>query len=67
MAVVKGKFHGTTAIPYSSGISPNYSVSGAFGSPTHAGGSMSVHFSFRHNALPPCDDTSPIVAGRATK
>jgi hypothetical protein len=67
MAVVKGKFHGTTAITYPSGISPNYSVSGTFSSPTQAGGTMNVHFSFPHNALPPCDDTSPVVATRASK
>jgi hypothetical protein len=67
LAVVKGKFHGSTSISYGSGISPRYTISGSFSSPTHAGGTIKVSFDFPHNALPPCDETAPISVTRATK
>jgi hypothetical protein len=67
LAVVKGSFHGSTSVSYGGGINPQYSIRGTFSSPTHAGGTISVHFDFPHNALPPCDETAPISVTRATK
>ena len=67
LAVLKGSFHGSTSITYPSGISPHYSISGSFSTPTRAGGTINVHFDFPHNALPPCDETEQFSAARATK
>jgi hypothetical protein len=67
LAVVKGRFHGSTSISYGSGITPQYSIRGDFRSPTQAGGTISIHFDFPHNALPPCNETASISVTRATK
>ena len=67
LAVVKGSFHGSTSVTYGGGINPQYSIRGTFSTPTHAGGTISVHFDFPHNALPPCNETASISVTRATK
>ncbi|MGA9284377.1 MAG: hypothetical protein WBV85_02950 [Solirubrobacteraceae bacterium] len=67
LAVVKGSFHGSTSVTYGGGINPQYSIRGTFSSSTRAGGTISVHFDFPHNALPPCNETSQISLTRATK
>jgi hypothetical protein len=67
LAVVKGSFHGSTTEIDPSGINPQYSIRGTFSTPTRAGGTISVHFDFPHNALPPCDETVQFSVARATK
>jgi hypothetical protein len=67
LAVLKGSFHGSTTVSYGGGISPHYSIRGTFSTPTHAGGTVNVHFDYPHNALPPCDETVPFSVTRATK
>lgn len=67
LAVVKGSFHGSTSVTYGGGISPQYSIRGTFSTPAHAGGTISVHFDFPHNALPPCNETASFSVTRATK
>lgn len=67
LAVIKGRFHGSTTLIVPSGINPQYSISGAFSTPKHAGGTISVHFDFPHNALPPCNEKVQFSVTRATK
>jgi hypothetical protein len=67
LAVVKGSFHGSTGVTDPSGTSPQYSIRGTFSSPTRAGGTISVHFDYLHNALPPCNETVPFSVTRATR
>jgi hypothetical protein len=62
-----GQFSGATTVHYPSGLTPRFKISGHFTTPSKASGTMNVHFTFPHNALPPCNQTSPFSVSRSGK
>jgi hypothetical protein len=61
----KGHFSGSVTRAPGSEIPMHYSIRGNFSTTEKAQGSVTVHFTFPHNALPPCNSTDSFSVARA--
>ena len=64
ISVRDGDFSGSTQT--AGEIPMHYSIRGSFHTPTAATGTIRVHFTFPHNALPPCNESDSFSVKRVS-